>query len=637
MYCSECGTRVSEKEKFCKKCGKSTGKKVESSTSSDNKEIAVPDDSKDSKLVIEVHGDQRPKQKWTAFGCFSIVFFFMIMIAIFVMSINAGDTNASHQANNALVQKDAWYLCIPFLVIFVIWGTASLFKKWGLSFKEHPWKASLFVAFPIIVTIFILSIAASIVSDAKVQAYDTFQDSFADVLTAKYLGDDIVAGKTSTDFKIVKEMTQKAVDTMALSKLSGANQSYSDAVVDWAGKINKAAASKNSWKNLPDVPTVKIATNGPDVDTYYEESLNRVATNKDFGDWAVAKGDKDAMRQIAGQIEAEAAWQSMLTDSVVTYDPGLVDTAYAKSSTGIGVTASFRSGGCRGIKACHSKTAPIIRNLSSAARNYSAGDGDARTAWNDGWVQMTNVIDIAGNNYVVMSGVVKFGPPDTTKPSPMEQAFADQCTAKGGTIGGTGGVYDRLPTTNTSGWACHYPSGSSQCWDILTYAGRNLMGGDAACPEKNLQPKASEPATTTTPTTTTKSSSSGKTTTKTTTTTTTPSANQWDGNYAITYSVQHCENNLPDASQQAIFNSTLTSALNGSDSLRVSGGKTQNNDGTTSTISSDGDAAWTASISGVGASFTYHFSGSRVSGSVVVSESISGMSVSCTETISGGK
>lgn len=72
------------------------------------------------------------------------------------------------------------------------------------------------------------------------------------------------------------------------------------------------------------------------------------------------------------------------------------------------------------------------------------------------------------------------GEPDEYEVTEDVQAFFDECTAKGGVIGGTGGVKAGLPTTE-EGYTCWYEN--RDCWDFLTYSRERYMGGNPGCPE----------------------------------------------------------------------------------------------------------------------------------------------------------
>ncbi len=75
------------------------------------------------------------------------------------------------------------------------------------------------------------------------------------------------------------------------------------------------------------------------------------------------------------------------------------------------------------------------------------------------------------------------GDPDTYEVPEDVQAFFDECTAKGGVIGGTGGVKAGLPTTE-EGYTCWYEN--RDCWDFLTYSRERYMGGNPGCPTAGL-------------------------------------------------------------------------------------------------------------------------------------------------------
>ena len=127
----------------------------------------------------------------------------------------------------------------------------------------------------------------------------------------------------------------------------------------------------------------------------------------------------------------------------------------------------------------------ILPEMSDAAWDYVAEEPGAEEQWSMVWTQADLVI--GGGGQIIEGAGITVGPPDIyTYPADV-QTFFDECTAKGGIVGGTGGVKARLPTTE-SGYTCWYDD-NKKCWDFLTYSKERYMGGNRGCPEQGLVPE----------------------------------------------------------------------------------------------------------------------------------------------------
>lgn len=675
MFCAQCGAETSGKDKFCPKCGHS----ITGLSTSDEKEKNV-----DKQVATANQTAPKNTGCLPCLYIFYVIFsiFFFIGILSYASSAKGNTTNLvvgasifsftfvilgiwgliglgrrnrqnQTQATETATpipsekKKRNWWPVLAILLViftFLAFGyPSSIASKTGEivwvvllvvsvilfflsirqtiiklinAFRKRPWRTGIITGLIIAIIVVPVLLILSYLGSHAADNFIVFQNSFADVLSTKYLGDDILAGKSSADFGDVKKITQAALDNMNKEKGSG-NDKYFAAMIDWADKINTAAKSKKTWKNLPDLPSgIGEVLSSKTAENYYQLSLNRTVLFKDYGDWAIAKGDKETMRQIAAELEVEAIWQNNLSDQLTL---NFISQAYASTNSVKTPRASLPRGGCKGVVGCRKKTGPSIHNLSQAARNYSVGTPDAAKEWGDGWNNLLNTIKIDNGYNLEGMGVIKDGK-TTTQTSPMEQAFNEECKAKGGTTGGTGGVKDRLPMTLSAGSLnCDYKDSGRACWDTMTPTGQRFMGGENGCPEENLLPK---PA----PAPTNNGGNNNKTT--------------WNGTYNVTYSSAHC--NLATS----IGYSSIFDVAGLSDKIVVSGNRVQNADGSTSAISSSGKAnfSWSYNYAGTGTvklTQTFNFSGNSVSGQVSFSanafaEGGTG-TVTCSESFSGSK
>jgi len=610
MFCSKCGAKIKEGAEFCEKCGKKviSGENSKEDSLKEELKEEIKDEIRKDELKEEIKKElkkEKPKTKWSWASCLAIVLVFFFVIG--VVTVGTG-TAQDKQISIGLMVFPAVILGIWFAVWLIIRLVRAFAKN-----KRKTLKVAAVILGAVFITAVVPAVSYIFLARNKVtDSFSTFQKSFGDVIYAKYLGDDIIAGKANANLNTVKATTQTAMDSMAKVK---DDDKYYNAVYDWAEKINKAAANR-VWWNLPDLPSGIGEVISKDLaESYYQASLNHVAVLKDYGDWAIAKGDKDAMRQVAAELKAEEVWQNNLSDQLTfDYDrQALAATSSIKTPK-----ANLPRGGCKGVVGCRKQTSPLIKNLSQAARNYSVGTPDSAKEWKGGWDEMLKVITIENGYNLEGMGVIQNGEVKQ-QTSPMEQAFNDDCKAKGGTTGGTGGVKDRLPTTLTAGTLnCDYKDSGRTCWDVMTRTGQRFMGGENGCTEQNLLPKPApvpEPPTPVEPTA------------------------SWDGTYHVAYSTMTCNTNVSTGYSQ-MFNSA---GFN--DTIVVSGNRVRNFDGSTSQIDSAGNATYVSTTSYSMASLryttTYHLSGSGISGRItmVVGASYGGASssVNCSETFSGSK
>lgn len=499
MFCSKCGVKIEKGNKFCPKCGHSI--------SGEAKEPAE----------AAKHGK----------GCAWVCLIVIVIVLFSALSSYSG------RIKNTPELKYGLYCLAALIILFIGWGLFKAIKNLIKAFRTRPWKTGLTAGLIIAVIVIPALLISSYSRRRLADNFGAFQNSLADVLNAKYLGDDIMADKSSASFSSVKAITQAAVDNMA--KVKG-DDKYYQAIYDWASQINTVAASKKTWKNLPDPPSgIGEVLSSQAAKYQYQISLDRTVLLKDYGDWAIAKDDKDAMRQIAAELKAEETWQNNLADQFAI---DFINQAYAATNSVKTPRASLPRGGCKGVMPCRRKTGPLISHLAQAARNFSVGSPGAAEEWKKDWDDFTKIVKINNGYNLEGLGVIQNGQAKQDI-SPMEQAFNSECQAKDGTTGGTGGVKDRLPITLSAGALnCDYKDGPRACWDTLTRVGQRLMGGENGCAELNLLPKPAPVAAPKNSAPTATSKPKAKTTTPTAKPATAPN---WDGNYNITMTKPNCD------------------------------------------------------------------------------------------------
>jgi hypothetical protein len=135
---------------------------------------------------------------------------------------------------------------------------------------------------------------------------------------------------------------------------------------------------------------------------------------------------------------------------------------------------------------CVEEAIQTVNEIESLAVGLAVNKNSAYSEWDGKWHDLEGL------------GVISTDSSQTNSSghSPTVQAFYDSCGAKGGIVGGTGMVKDRLPTTE-GGYTCEYKTdtprnGMQKCWDFLTYSGGRYLGGNSGCPEQDIMPQVLE-------------------------------------------------------------------------------------------------------------------------------------------------
>lgn len=211
------------------------------------------------------------------------------------------------------------------------------------------------------------------------------------------------------------------------------------------------------WEPLTDNPP-PFTTNLSDEEILriLKTKIDIIVTLKEQGDVAVEKGDRQVMNTIAAQLRVQNYW--------LKYH--LLD----------------RGSVCPQVGVCYEQITQTLPEVAEAAIDFAYGEQVPVETWSKVWEPAELVI--GGGGAIVTGAGLSVGPPDVYEFSPTTKAFFENCTSKGGIVGGTGGVKSGLPTTE-SGYTCWHDD-RKQCWDFLTYSGGEYAGGPGNCPKKDV-------------------------------------------------------------------------------------------------------------------------------------------------------
>jgi len=396
------------------------------------------------------------------------------------------------------------------LVIFAVL-VRYLIKKYREDFRKffhkiikivkflisHP-KLTIFSTIVFIALIlFIYSIFIQNNYKSLEQKLPSLQDNLAEVATVKLMGDSIMAGRGVSNMwmgKIAKT-AQTTSTNLKQTPTSEMLKDYKVAAIDWSDSIAKTATNTATWKVLSEKPPdFDLSLNDSKVAAYVNTSLQKVALLKEAGDIAIKRQDRQTMYYIAGQLLVQEHW---LNGIFYSTNPGflsfknLVSPVMAFRFTPVKYKGPrcivFSSKGAYVPKNCpegNPQTPISFNKMMRAAVGYAAAQPGAEEQWNEITADDLK-IDLPKTESIETQGGVYNGEPNLPPQlSQTEKTFVDECKAKGGTTGGTGGVYARMPTTQ-AGIACHHGNG---CWDYLTRSNGHYSGGNQGCPEENLLP-----------------------------------------------------------------------------------------------------------------------------------------------------
>lgn len=447
------------------------------------------------------------KKKYSNTGKWITVFVFIFGFS--ALFIYAGNISIDPVIGTILV--------IVILVIFtgLLW---RLFKKHQkdllrlvnkiikiIKFFTHNPILTIFLITAIVaLTVFIYSVFVKGNYKSLEQALPSLQDNLAEASTAKLMGDSVVAGRWVPNMWMEKiaETATTTSDNLNLLRVPSSLKSYKESIIVWNDSIASAAAYVNPWNDLFEQPSnFSLSLNDSKVSTYINASLKKVALLKEAGDIAIKRQDRQTMYYVAGQLLVQEHW---INNLYYSNNPGFlsflkkIKLASPVMAKYTGFTPVVRKGprcivftskGAYVPKNCpegHSQTPISFKKIMHAAVEYASAQPNAEEQWDKEWTADKLKIDLpeTGQYIETQNGIYNGQPDLPPQLSQEERTFVDECGAKGGTTANTGGVYARMPTTE-SGMACHHGNG---CWDYLTRSSRRYSGGNSGCPEENLLP-----------------------------------------------------------------------------------------------------------------------------------------------------
>lgn len=459
MYCIHCGKKNTPKAAFCSSCGKAVSSSPET-------------------VKEEIQKVKKPKNPVLQF--FFQFFLFSIMLSLIFYTNSTSGLSSNAKSFFMLSEAVALLIIFIFMIVAIRKPLFETSKRWFWYLLKHP-KTAGAVAVAIIILVFVIKNQINNYQyNQAISSIGSIQETLTPIFLTRIIGNDFQNNSWypygwSSD-RITQEIGYSAEITSS-QQIPSFLIYYIGAVNTWGIDILDAAAGDKKWAEVPDQPSsFTLILTDNQAAGFFKESIRQIKNLKQFGDSAIIRGDRQTMRVIAAKLLLQQHF--------------LENLSLAKTPSLVFVPITYAAGGNRNpcIKeACLNNMLKIIPGVWRTALGYAAGEPKAPQEWQDNWQQASKDFEQAG--YPIGGIGITQRESDQAKNPPLVQAFFDSCSAEGGTVGDTGGVKTRLPTSE-DGYTCWQTKANGKCWKFQTFSGGFYAGGDAgvACPEKNLLP-----------------------------------------------------------------------------------------------------------------------------------------------------
>ncbi len=147
----------------------------------------------------------------------------------------------------------------------------------------------------------------------SVKILPLIQDSLAEVMAAKIMGDSIIDGYPvpGASFSKVKTSAEDVSKRLNDFSVPAVLADYRQAAVDWSDKISVAAENPTMWKYLAgELDDFHLTLSHGQAKKLFTDSINHLQTLKEFGDTAIKNKNRTAMRYVAAKLLVQKHWLS---------------------------------------------------------------------------------------------------------------------------------------------------------------------------------------------------------------------------------------------------------------------------------------------------------------------------------------
>lgn len=437
QFCTNCGEKITHNSKFCDNCGQPVGQ-------------VVP---KGSKVTI------RPK--WVR----GILLLMILAFGVGLILIFGSDplvTNPKTYEASRVVLNFMYYLCVvPALVlavrrvlknyhrvrgilwVLVIMGSAfstQSFLNWSTHFSMHK-RAGL------------------------------IKDSLTDAIVAKQLGDEAINKGVPLNASIQKAKTSTVL--LGKTKPVAPLFKYYDVSSTWSKSLSEAK-NPDEWKKLSAQPEIfTVALSNKDAKEQLLKTVSNLAYIKQFGDAAIARGDRETMRYIAARLSAEKHWLDGM-ENLPTKTSLLNVRAYAAENKTLKRTVCVKGKSSKETICISDVQSFIIGPLIKSAYNYLAEAPNSPAGWTNAGNESTPAIRKVAEVSDLVDSVEPSVPGKVAVPV---NDFWQKCKDLNGAAS-PDVVKNNLPTSE-DGYTCSYSDEfGGKCWNFITLSGREYKGGE---------------------------------------------------------------------------------------------------------------------------------------------------------------
>jgi len=216
----------------------------------------------------------------------------------------------------------------------------------------------------------------------------------------------------------------------------------------------------------------------------FKNSLVKIGEIRQFGDYAVANKDKEAMRYVVAKLMVQSHWlQGISRYEKPSIFAWFAAPAYAYAVEGKQICFTTWNG----KSLCSLEVIEMNTEMYNAASGVYENKDNAADNWYKVSEEIHAQLEAGGIPIETLGGVVNVKDKIVNKEPVLLTNFKDACLERGGMIGGANQIVDRLPTTER-GTFCSYKNQVDNCWNYMTNSGGFYAGGDVGCVQIGLTP-----------------------------------------------------------------------------------------------------------------------------------------------------
>jgi hypothetical protein len=358
-------------------------------------------------------------------------------------------------------------LFVSFTVVYVIFGLFLIFLLlWSLiDLIKFCFKKPKFSPILLVLAIGIFFGARFIIAETNYSSAKAIlplmQENLIEVVAYKTAGNQLNSDKKDYalgyQWPAIKEMARRAVPALISLPSAKILEDYRKNTVIWLGKMRDTTENPKEWVNLGDAPaSFTIKLNKSQAAEQFKLAAQDVLVLKKIGDYNIKNVDIDGMRYVL----ARAIVKKYFIEAIVA----------SQSKNGKVEPLCYMD---KDKKVCSDKILKLADDVIKNVKDLLNFDETSVKKWPEIWAETIKNIDSS------LAGEAK-----DAKDFPGEQAFTDECYARGGELSDlpvlSGNFFN-----NELGGVCNFKLKNDICWDFLSASGGRFSGGSSGCSTKN--------------------------------------------------------------------------------------------------------------------------------------------------------